>query len=73
MVQGDLALILALAIQAAAIKGGGSNQPTGILGTSGIGDVAGGTNGAQPTFANLVALETAVATANADIGSLARI
>jgi HK97 family phage major capsid protein len=62
-VQGDLAKVLGLAIQAAAIKGGGSNEPTGILATSGIGDVAGGTNG-------MVDLETDVSVANADIGTL---
>ena len=46
------------AVDLAAINGSGaSNQPTGILNTSGIGDVAGGTNGAVPTFANIIALE----------------
>lgn len=50
---------------------GASNQPTGVLSTSGIGSVAGGTNGAIPTWANLVDLETLVATANADDGNLA--
>lgn len=69
-VRGDLATVLGLAMQAAAIKGGGSNEPTGILGTSGIGSVVGGTNGLAPTWANIVALETAVAIANADVGTL---
>ena len=69
-VRNDLATVLALALQAAAIQGGGSNQPTGILGTSGIGSVAGGTNGLAPSWANIVKLETAVAVANADIGTL---
>lgn len=59
----------ALAILAAVINGSGS-APTGILGVSGIGDVAGGTNGAAPTYANIVALETAVANSNADLGKL---
>jgi hypothetical protein len=36
----------------------------------GIGSVAGGTNGAVPSFANIVALETEVAQDNADIGTL---
>lgn len=71
-VRNDLATILALEIDRAAIHGSGaSNQPTGIVATSGIGSVAGGTNGAAPTFANVVALETAVSVANADIGTLA--
>jgi HK97 family phage major capsid protein len=70
-VRRDLATVLGLAIDLAGINGSGaSNQPTGVLATSGIGSVAGGTNGAAPTFANIVALETAVATANADIGTL---
>jgi hypothetical protein len=32
--------------------------------------VVGGTNGAAPTWANIIALETAVAFANADIGNM---
>lgn len=72
MVQTDLATILALGIQSVAIKGGGSNQPTGILGTSGIGDVAdAGGNGSVVSWADVVALETAIASANADVGTLA--
>lgn len=71
MVQRDLATALALEMELAIINGSGaSNQPRGILNVSGIGDVAGGTNGAAPTWANIVALETAVSVANADIGSL---
>ena len=70
-VRRDLATVLGLAIDLAGINGSGaSNQPTGVLNTSGIGSVAGGTNGLAPTFAHIVALETAVATANADIGTL---
>jgi HK97 family phage major capsid protein/HK97 family phage prohead protease len=69
-VRNDLATVLGLALQAAAIQGGGSNQPTGILGTSGIGSVAGGTNGLAPTWGNIIDLETAVAVANADVGTL---
>lgn len=71
-VRNDLATVLALAIDLAAINGSGSNnQPTGILATSGIGSVAGGTNGGAPTLANMIDLETAVSVANADVGSLA--
>ncbi len=47
-----------------------SNQPQGIIGTSGLGSVAGGTNGLAPTWAHIVALETAVAVADADVGSI---
>lgn len=70
-VRNDLATVLALAIDLAAVNGtGASNQPTGILNTSGIGSVAGGTNGLAPTWDHIVDLETQVAVANADIGSL---
>ena len=70
-VRADLAAILALAIDLAAINGSGSsNQPLGILNTSGIGSVVGGTNGLAPTWANIVGLETEVALDNADIGSM---
>lgn len=70
-VRGDLATVLALAIDLAAINGSGSsNQPRGILNTSGIGDVAGGTNGLAPAWAHIVELETDVAVANADVGTL---
>lgn len=70
-VQQDLAAVLARAIQAVCIKGGGSNEPTGILGTSGIGDVAGGTDGLAPAWSHIIELETDVSVANADVGTLA--
>lgn len=71
VVERDLALQLAVAIDAAAISGTGSaNQPTGILNTSGIGSVAIGTNGGAPTYDNIVGLYQAVAAANADRGAL---
>ena len=70
-VRNDLATSLALAIDSAAINGtGASNQPTGILNTSGIGSVVGGTNGAAPDWADIVDLESELALDNADIGSL---
>jgi HK97 family phage major capsid protein/HK97 family phage prohead protease len=70
MVQNDLATILGLAIQQAAINGSGaSNQPSGIL-TRVTASVIGGTNGAAPTWANMVQLESDVAVANADVGTL---
>lgn len=71
-VRGDLAMIIGQSIQLAAINGSGaSNQPTGVLNTSGIGSVAGGTNGLAPTYDHMVDLESAVANANADVGNLA--
>ena len=69
-VQQDLAEVLGRSIQLAAIQGGGSNEPTGILGAAGTGSVAGGTNGLAPAWSHIVDLETAVSVANADIGTL---
>ncbi|QOQ83696.1 phage major capsid protein [Comamonas thiooxydans] len=70
MVQRDLAMVLALAIQQAAINGSGaSNQPKGVM-TFVNPTVVGGANGAAPTWDHIVGLETAVSVANADIGTL---
>ena len=70
-VRNDLATVLALAIDSAAINGtAADNQPRGLLATSGIGDVAGGAAGAAPTWANMVELESDVAIANADVGTM---
>lgn len=71
LVRSDLAAILALELDRAAINGSGSsNQPRGILNTSGIGSVAGGTNGLAPSYDHIVDLESAVANANAAAGNL---
>lgn len=71
-VRGRLSFAVAKALDLAAINGSGSApEPRGILNTSGIGDVAGGTNGATPDWADIVDLESALAVDNADMGSLA--
>lgn len=70
VLRNDIISQIAAKIDDVAIKGGGSNEPTGILGTSGIGAVAIGTNGGAPTWASVVALERAVAVANAATGNL---
>jgi HK97 family phage major capsid protein len=71
-VRADLARAHAVAIDQAGINGSGeSNQPLGILGTSGIGDVTIGANGGAPTHAVLADLESKVADANADEGDMA--
>jgi HK97 family phage major capsid protein len=68
----SLAASIAQGIDTAAISGtGANNQPTGILNVAGIGDVAGGTNGAAPAWDDVVELETDVAVANADTNKLA--
>jgi len=73
-VRGDLAQVVALAIDLAGLHGSGaSNQPTGVAATAGIGSVAGGTNGAAPDWDDIVDLETEVAIDNAAIGRLSYI
>ena len=62
----------AQALDAAIFNGtGATGQPLGILATTGIGDVAGGANGAALSWANIVALESAVGAANGLFGRLA--
>lgn len=74
MVRNDYMLAMAVALDLAAINGSGSSgQPTGILGTAGIGSVAGGTNGLAPTLAHIAQLEEEVAIDNADLGTLSYI
>ena len=70
MVTNDLATVLGLAIQQAAINGPGTNAPTGLL-TAITATVLGGTNGLAPTWQNMIDLETGVSQANADVGSMA--
>jgi len=73
LVRNDLSTGIALAIDNGALQGSGSSgQPTGIANTSGINaptDFA----AATPTFAEVVAMETAVAEDNALMGNLAYI
>ncbi|MGY2133647.1 phage major capsid protein [Hymenobacter sp. HD11105] len=62
MLRDDLAFQIASVMDLSAIRA--------ILNEAGIGSVVGGANGAAPTWENIVALETAVAAANADYGTL---
>lgn len=72
LIENDLAALLAVALDQAAVMGGGTNQPSGILAAgSGITIVPGGTNGAAITWANVVNLIGAVDASNALDGSLA--
>ena len=67
----DLIDGLASAVDLGALAGtGSSNQPTGVLGTTGIGSVAIGTNGGAGTWAKIVDAWKEVAKDNADIGAL---
>lgn len=71
IVVNDLNRALALAIDGAGWYGSGTNdEPMGIKNYTGINAVDFATQG-KPTFAELVAMETAVASDNADLGSLA--
>lgn len=56
IIRNDLIRQIAAKIEDVAIEGGGSNEPTGILGTSGIGSVALGTTGDAPTWDAIVKL-----------------
>ena len=72
LIRDDLAQALALAIDLGALAGSGtSGQPTGIKNTSGINTTT--FAAANPTFAEIVAMETAVAEDNALSGNLAYI
>ncbi len=65
LVRRDLTDGINLAIDLGILNGSGSaGQPTGILGTAGIGSVAMGTNGAAITMEKVVDLESAVMQVN---------
>ena len=68
MIRNDLTRVIALEIDRAGLYGTGStNQPLGLINTTGIGTQTLTNAG---TFAELIGMETDVAVANADAGSL---
>ena len=70
MVRRDLAAVIALALDAAAIYGtGASNQPTGLKLTAGINTRDFGVS-ASPSFADLVQMETEIRSDNADVANM---
>lgn len=70
LIENDLAALLAVALDQAAITGGGANQPAGLLAAgSGVTIVPGGTNGLAPTWANVINLIGSVDASNALDGS----
>ena len=72
LIRDDLTKSIATAIDLGALAGSGSSgQPTGIANTSGINTTT--FAAANPTFAEIVAMESAVANDNALTGSLAYI
>lgn len=67
LVRRDLARVIGIKLDETILNGSGSGaEPTGILGTSGIGAVSLGTNGGAPSFIDLVDLIKAVAIDDAD-------
>jgi HK97 family phage major capsid protein/HK97 family phage prohead protease len=68
MIRNDLARVIGLELDRAAIYGSGSsNQPLGLVNTTGIGSQSITTYG---TFAEYIGMETDVAAANADAGAM---
>jgi HK97 family phage major capsid protein/HK97 family phage prohead protease len=68
MIRNDLARVIALEIDRAAVYGtGSSNQPQGLTNVSGIGSE---TLTSFGTFAEYIAMETDVTAANGDIGAM---
>ena len=66
LIRSDLTSTVNLGVDLAILNGSGSSgQPTGIMQTSGIGSVAGGTNGAAITLENIIKLEEEVLVDNA--------
>jgi HK97 family phage major capsid protein len=73
LIRNDLTSAIALTIDKAGLEGAGtSGAPTGILSTSGVNTVT-AFAAANPTFAEVVTLETAIAEDNALMGNLAYI
>lgn len=70
LVRSDLAAMIAVEIDHKAINGTGlSNQPTGILNTSGINTQS--FTAADPTYEELVGMETAISDDNAEVERMA--
>ena len=57
ILRNDLGYLLAQGLDRAAIRGGGANEPTGVLGTAGIGTVTGGPLDSDITADMIAALE----------------
>lgn len=71
LVSDNLRTAIKIALDAAAINGSGSsNEPAGILSKSGIATVALGTNGAVPTWADILSLEKEIELAYADVNNM---
>jgi len=71
LIRDDFISTLATKLDSVALNGGGSNEPDGILQTTGIGSVAIGTNGGAITLDKVLDLKQTVAVDNADVASCA--
>jgi HK97 family phage major capsid protein len=71
MLRGHLTAQMLATQETAFFHGGGTNEANGVAGTSGIGSVLGGTNGAAPDYADIINLEEKVDAQNALQGGLA--
>ena len=73
LIRDDLTKAMAIAIDKAGLEGTGANgQPTGIENATGVQAIA-FTDAAAPTFAEMIEMETEVATENALLGNLSYI
>lgn len=73
IVAADIAAVIGLALDLAGLQGGGSNQPTGVLGNTSIGSVTLGTHGGTISYNEIIDLETLIGDANADTNRMAYI
>lgn len=64
LIRDEIIRAIAGGIEAAAINGAGGAAPTGILGTTSIGSVAGGADGLAPAWSHIVDLESKITAAN---------
>ena len=71
LIRDDFISTLASKLDTVALNGGGSNEPSGIIQTSGIGSVAIGTNGGAITLDKVLDLKQTVAVDNADVANCA--
>lgn len=71
-IRNEIATALAQEIDRVGIEGSGtSNEPTGVINTSGVGTVAHGTNGAAPTWPLVLEFIKDIEVANAPLNALA--
>jgi HK97 family phage major capsid protein len=71
-VREDQSAVIARGVETQMLNGQGSlGYPMGILQNPLVGVISSGTNGGAPTWTNLVTMESAIASFNADVGSMA--